>query len=159
MLRGRNTGLRIYILIFANIFSPTCSWDRDIYAEIISFYFFDVACFLQNDMQKFKIIFLLKQFECIKCKATFKNYFFSIFGFFIPFWWEWQLALYMLNDFPGINYLNSLNNLSGLNDLYSPISSKNLYFKVLTYIFDDLLLFITWKRPLKVILNQFTSPF
>jgi hypothetical protein len=74
----------------------------------------------------------------------------------------------MLSDFPGIknlsglNDLNSLNNLSGLNDLndlYSLISSKNLYFKVKMYIFDSLSLFITWKRPLKVILKQFTLLF
>jgi hypothetical protein len=56
------------------------------------------------------------------------NFFFNIFGFFMPFWWEWQLALYMLTDFPGIknlsglNDLYSLNNLSGLNDLHSLIS-------------------------------------
>ena len=75
--------------------------------------------------------FLEKNFEC---KATF-NFFFNICGFFMPFWWEWQLALYILSDFPGIKNLNglidlnSLNNLSGLNDLYSLISSKNLLFK------------------------------
>ena len=56
----------------------------------------------------------------------------NVFGFFMPFWWEWQLALYILSDFPGIknlnglNDLNSLNNLIGFNDLYSLISSKNL---------------------------------
>ena len=61
------------------------------------------------------------------------NFFFNISGFFMPFWWEWQLLLYILSDFPGIknlNGLNGLNNLRGLNDLYSLISSKNLYFKV-----------------------------
>jgi hypothetical protein len=71
----------------------------------------------------------------------------------MPFWWEWQLALYVLSDFPGIKNLNGhsdLNNLSGLNDLNSLILSKNLYFEVKKYIFDGLLLFITWKRPLKV---------
>ena len=53
---------------------------------------------------------------------------FSIFGFFVPFWWEWQFALYILSDLPcinnlsGLNDLNSLNNLSDLNDLYSLIS-------------------------------------
>ena len=63
------------------------------------------------------------------------NFFFNVFGFFMHFWWEWQLALYILSDFPGIkhlnglNDLNSLNNLSGLNDLYSLISSKKLNFK------------------------------
>ena len=60
----------------------------------------------------------------------------------MPFWWEWQLALYILSDFPGIqnlsglNDLHGLNNLSGLNDLHSLILSKNLYFKVKMYIFD-----------------------
>ena len=48
----------------------------------------------------------------------------------MAFWWERQLALYILSDFPGIknpnglNDLNSLNNLSGRNDLNSLISSK-----------------------------------
>ena len=56
------------------------------------------------------------------------------------FWWERQLSLYILSDFPsiknlnGLNDLNSLNNLSSLNDLYSLISSKNLNFKVKMYI-------------------------
>ena len=83
----------------------------------------------------------------------------------MPFWQEWQLALYLLSDFLGIknlnglNDLNSFNNLSDLNDLNSLISSKNFYFEVKMYIFDGLLLFITWKTPLKVILNQFTLPF
>ena len=71
----------------------------------------------------------------------------------MPFWWEWQLALYMLSDFPGtknlsgLNDLNSLNNLSGLNDLHSLISSKKLYFRVKMYIFDGLILSITLKSP------------
>ena len=83
-------------------------------------------------------------------------FFFNIFGFFMIFWWEWQLALYILSYFPGIknlnglNDLNSLNNLSDLNDLNSLISSKNLYFKVKKYFFNGLLNCITWKRFLKV---------
>ena len=59
------------------------------------------------------------------------NFFFNVFGFFMPFWWEWQLALYILSNLPGIkklNGLNDLNNLSDLNDLYSLISLKNLWF-------------------------------
>ena len=62
----------------------------------------------------------------------FSNFFFNVFGFFMPFSWERQLTLYISSDFPGIknlnglNDLNSLNILSGLNDLYSLISSKNL---------------------------------
>ena len=35
------------------------------------------------------------------------------------------LALYTLSDFPGIKILSSLNDLSGLNDFNSLISSKN----------------------------------
>ena len=60
------------------------------------------------------------------------NFFFNIFGVFMPFWWEWQLVLYILSDFPGIKNLNSLddlnslNNLNGLDDLNSLISSKKL---------------------------------
>ena len=67
----------------------------------------------------------------------------------MPFWLEWQLALYILSYFPGIknlnilNDLNSLNNFSDLNDLHSLISLKNIYFKVKMYIFDGLLNFIT----------------
>ena len=58
-------------------------------------------------------------------------FFFNIFGFFMPFWWEWQLALKVLSHFAGIknlNGLNDLNSLSNLNDLNSLILSKNLFF-------------------------------
>ena len=60
------------------------------------------------------------------------NFFSNVFSLFMPFYWEWKLALGILSDFPGIrslsglNDLNSLNDLSGLNDLNSLISSKNL---------------------------------
>ena len=60
------------------------------------------------------------------------NFFFNVFGFFMHFWKEWQLALYILSDLPGIkhlnglNDLNSLNNFSGLNDLFSLISPKKI---------------------------------
>ena len=62
----------------------------------------------------------------------FSNFLFNVFGFFMPFWLQWQLALYILSNFSGtknlngLNELNSLNNLSDLKDLYSLISSKNL---------------------------------
>ena len=39
------------------------------------------------------------------------NFFFNFFGFFIPFRWEWQLALYILSDFLGIKKINGLNDL------------------------------------------------
>ena len=44
-------------------------------------------------------------FECTNCKTTF------IFGFFMPFWCEWQLALYMLSDFPGTKNLSQWRNI------------------------------------------------
>ena len=69
------------------------------------------------------------------------------------FWWEWQLVIYILSDFPGIkhlnglNDLNSLNNLSGLNDLYSLILSKNLNFKVKMYILMGCYFLLLEKGP------------
>ena len=75
-------------------------------------------------MQK---IFKKQNFEHIRCKAILKKKF-NNFGFFMPFLWEWQLALYILSDLPGIknlnglNDLNSLTNVSGLNDLYTTAS-------------------------------------
>ena len=67
----------------------------------------------------------------------------------MPFWWEWQLALYILSDFPGIknlnglNDLNSLNSLSGLNDLNSLISQN----KLLDFMFPSTM---APKRPILV---------
>ena len=69
------------------------------------------------------------------------NFFFNVFGFFMPFWWQWQLTLLILSDFfsiknlNGLNDLNSLNNLSCLIDLNSLISPKNL----LSLIFPSIL--------------------
>ena len=71
------------------------------------------------------------------------NFFSNVFSLFMPFYWEWKLALGILSDFPGIrslsglNDLNSLNDLSGLNDLNSLISSKNLL---------SMMLPITWQQ-------------
>ena len=48
----------------------------------------------------------------------------------MPFWWEWQLVLYILSAFPGTKNLcslidlSSLGNLIGLTSLTRPISSK-----------------------------------
>jgi hypothetical protein len=106
------------------------------------FYFFDVAIGWYVKVEK---KFFGKKTLNVPNVKLLSNFFFNIFGFFMPFWWEWQLALYMLSDFPGIKNLsglNDLNSLSGLNDLYSLISSKNLYFKVKMYFFDGLILFI-----------------
>ena len=33
--------MTIWLLIFADILGPMCSWEKHIYAEFISFYFFD----------------------------------------------------------------------------------------------------------------------
>ena len=71
------------------------------------------------------------------------KFFFNIFGFFMPYWWQWQLAIYMLSVFPTIrnlsslNDLYSLNDLSGLNGLNSLISSKNLLSMMLTLIWQQ----------------------
>ena len=70
-------------------------------------------------------------------------FFSNVFSLFMPFYWEWKLALGILSDFPGIrnlsglNDLNSLNDLSGLNGLNSLISSKNLL---------KMMLPITWQQ-------------
>ena len=56
----------------------------------------------------------------------FSTSFFNFFSFFIHYFWEWHVALYILSDFLGIRNLSCLNSLSSLNDLYSLISSKNL---------------------------------
>ena len=64
-------------------------------------------------------------------------FFSNVFSLFMPFYWEWKLALGILSDFPGIrslsglNDLNSLNDLSGLNDLNNLIPWKNLLSRML----------------------------
>ena len=98
------------------------SWETLHFAYLTSFFQINVARHLWSNLQKCKVFFGGKEFDCIECKAIFKN----------------------LN---GLNDLSGLNNLSGLNDLYSLISSKNLYLKVEMYVYDGLLLFIAWKRP------------
>ena len=71
------------------------------------------------------------------------KFFFNIFGFFMPYWWQWQLAIYILSVFPTIrnlsslNDLYSLNDLSGLNGLNSLISSKHLL---------SMMLPLTWQQ-------------
>ena len=71
----------------------------------------------------------------------------------MPFWWEWQLALYILSDFSGIknlnglNDLNSLNNLSGLNDLYSLISWKTFNLKKNMYFWWFVIFYFLKKAP------------
>ena len=75
--------------------------------------------------------FLCKNNLNVQNVKLFSNFFFNIFGFFMPFWWEWRLALYILGDYPvikNLSGLNDLNNLNGLNDLYSLISTKNPFF-------------------------------
>ena len=65
-------------MIFADIVDPMCSLERHFYAKIISFYSFDVARPLEDDMLKLKKKNCKKQFECNKCKTTFKNFFLTI---------------------------------------------------------------------------------
>ena len=100
-----------------------------IWVSSTSFQKSDIGWPHQPPIEKFKNFFWKKEFECTKCKATF-NFFFNIFGFFMPFWWEWELVLYILSDFPGTKNLcslidlSSLGNLIGLTSLTRPISSK-----------------------------------
>ena len=64
----------------------------------------------------------------------------------MPFWWERQLALYILSDFLGIKNpnglhdLNSPNNLSGVNDSTASFHQKTFNLKKKKF-FDGLLLF------------------
>ena len=97
------------------------------------------------------IVFAKKSLNVPNVKLL--SFFFNIFGFLMLFWWECQLVLYILSDFfgiknlSGLDDLNSLNNLSGFYVLCSLISSKNLYFKVEMYIFDDFLCLLLEKDP------------
>ena len=59
-----------------------------------------------------------KSFDVPNVKIFWKK--FQCFWLIYSFYWEWQTALCILCDFFGIR------NLSGLNDLYSLISPKNL---------------------------------
>ena len=65
----------------------------------------------------------LVRFECTKCKAVF-NSFFNIFSFFMHFFWEWHLALYILSDFPSIRNLSRLKNLKNLSASIQPHFTK-----------------------------------
>ena len=90
----------------------------------------DFLCILKK-IKKAKKIYAKESLNVHNVKILSKI-FLNVFGLFIPFFWEWKLALGILSDFPGIrglsglNGLNSLNDLGSLNDLNSLISSKNL---------------------------------
>ena len=81
-----------------------------------------------SDLNECKKMYAKESLNVHNVKILFSN----VFSLFMPFYWEWKLALGILSDFPGIrslsgrNDLNSLNDLSGLNDFKSLISSKNL---------------------------------
>ena len=104
------------------------------FAYLTSFYFFMLRV-IYGPICKHANFFFGKKILNVPNVKLISTFFLNIFGFFMPFWWEWQLALYILSNFPGfknlngLNDLTSLNNISGLNDLNSLISSKNLYFE------------------------------
>ena len=77
--------VKVKIMIFADIVDPMCSLERHFYAKFISFYSFDVAQPLEDDMLKLKKKICKKQFECNKCKTTFKNFFRQFWVFFDAF--------------------------------------------------------------------------
>ena len=112
-----------------------CSWETHILAYLTSFYWNNVARHLWSNLRTCKIFLGEKEFECTKCKATFKKLF-QHFCLFMPFWWEWLYALHILSHFLGINDLTGLNDLNNLKIL---ILSKTFNLKLKMYIFDGLL--------------------
>ena len=62
-----------------------CSWETHIFAYHTSFCWNNVAGHLWSNLQTCKLFWGGKEYECIKCKGTFKLFFFKILGFFMPF--------------------------------------------------------------------------
>ena len=78
--------MRIYIWIFLNIRGPMCSWETHILAYLTSFYWNNVAHHLWSNLQTCKFFGGDKEFECTKCKASFKKnfqHFWPIYAFLV----------------------------------------------------------------------------
>ena len=78
--------VRIYIWIFLNIRGPMCSWETHILAYLTSFYWNNVAHHLWSNLQTCKFFGGDKEFECTKCKASFKKnfqHFWPIYAFLV----------------------------------------------------------------------------
>jgi len=112
------------------------TYDTWIWLEIISL---STTASILNECKK---IYAKESLNVHNVKIL-SNFFSNVFSLFMPFYWDWKLALGILSDFPGIrslsglNDLNSLNDLCGLNDLNSLISSKNLL---------SMLIPLTWQK-------------
>ena len=74
--------VKVYIMIFADILDPMCSLERHFYAKFISFYFFDVARPLEDDMQKLKKKIEKNSLNVTSVKLLSKK-FFDDFGCFL----------------------------------------------------------------------------
>jgi hypothetical protein len=133
-----------------------CFWETHIFACLSSFYSNNVARHLWSNLQTCKLFFGGKKSLNVSnvklLSKIFSTFLASIclFGENDSLHYTYQVISPGIKNLNSLNDLNSLNNLSVLNDLNSLISSKNLYFKVKMYMFDGLLNFMTWKRPLKV---------
>ena len=59
---------------FLSIRGPMCSWETHIFAYHTSFYWNNVLRHLWSNLQTCKLFWGEKEYECIKCKGTFKHF-------------------------------------------------------------------------------------
>ena len=87
--------MRRYIGIFFTLRGPVFSWDSPIFAYLTSFYIINDARHLWSNLQKCEFSFWEKEYDCNKCKTTFKKFFHDYGCFLMPFrhfWMNWCCA-------------------------------------------------------------------
>ena len=80
---------------FFTLRGPVFSWDSPIFAYLTSFYRINDARHLWSNLQKCEFSFWEKEYDCNKCKTTFKNFFHDYGCFLMPFrhfWMNWCCA-------------------------------------------------------------------
>ena len=77
--------MRRYIGIFFTLRGPVFSWDSPIFAYLTSFYIINDARHLWSNLQKCEFSFWEKEYDCNKCKTTFKFFFSRFWVFFDAF--------------------------------------------------------------------------
>ena len=79
--------VRIYIYVFSSIRGPMSSWETPFFANLTSSFL--NQCYVPSMVKiENKPTFLVeKEFECIKCKATF-NFFSTFLCFLMHFWFK-----------------------------------------------------------------------
>ena len=77
--------MRRYIGIFFTLRGPVFSWDSPIFAYLTSFYRINDARHLWSNLQKCEFSFWEKEYDCNKCKTTFKFFFSRFWVFFDAF--------------------------------------------------------------------------